>query len=78
MNILYFITHRCVFSSFSKEIIDQKERMLKDHGIQTFLKTHNGNVQTGTFGQLQAYQITYDLYVANKDYDNAQSLLGKT
>lgn len=49
--------------------------MLEDHGIKTFLKTHNGNVQTGTFGQLGEYQITYDLYVPNKDYDDAQSLL---
>ncbi|MDY4508163.1 MAG: DUF2007 domain-containing protein [Candidatus Faecousia sp.] len=75
MNILYFITHRCIFSSFSKEIIGQKKRTLEDHGIKTFLKTHNGNVQTGTFGQLGEYQITYDLYVPNKDYDDAQSLL---
>ena len=76
MKIPYWIAHRCVFSSFSKETIDQKVHILEEHGIKTVLKTHNGNLQAGTFGQLSEYQIAYDLYVSNKDYDSAKFLLG--
>lgn len=78
MSILYFITHRCVYSSFSMKSIDQKKRTLEEHGIKTFLKTHSSNVQSGTLGQLGTYQIAYDLYVPNRDYDDAQSLLRRT
>jgi hypothetical protein len=71
----YFITHRCVFSSFSIETAKSKIRILEDHGIRTMLKSHNSNPQTGAFGQLPEYQIAYDLYVPNKDFENAKALI---
>lgn len=71
----YSITHRCVFSSFSIETIKSKMHILEDHGIQTMLKSHNSNQQTGAFGQLTEYQISYDLYVRNKDYKRAKAFL---
>ena len=71
----YFITHRCVFSSFSIETIKSKARILEDHGIKTLLKFHNSNQQTGSFGQLAEYQIAYDLYVPNKDFACAKDLI---
>ena len=71
----YFITHRCIFSSYSIETIKSKVRILEDHGIKTLLKSHNANLQTGTFGQLPEYQIAYDLYVPNKDFEHANALI---
>ena len=74
-NCFYFLTHRCVFSSFSNETIKSKARILGDHGIKTLLKSHNSNQQTGAFGQLAEYQIAYDLYVPNKDFEYAKALI---
>ena len=71
----YFIKHRCVFSSYSMETIKSKVRILEEHGIKTLLKSHNSNQQTGTFGQLPEYQIAYDLYVPNKDFELAKALI---
>ena len=71
----YFLTHRCVFSSYSMETIKSKVRILEEHGIKTLLKSHNSNQQTGTFGQLPEYQIAYDLYVPNKDFELAKALI---
>jgi len=72
----YFLTHRCVFSSFSQEEIKTRAERLEEQGIPTLIKTHNSNQQTGAFLQLPEYQLAYDLFVPNKDYDLAQSLLG--
>ena len=69
----YFLTHRCVFSSYSMETIKSKVRILEEHGIKTLLKSHNSNQQTGAFGQLPEYQIAYDLYVPNKDLELAKA-----
>ena len=74
-NCFYYLTHRCVFSSFSMETIKSKVRILEEHGIKTLLKSHNSNLQTGTFGQLPEYQIAYDLYVPNKDFELAKALI---
>ena len=74
-NCFYFLTHRCVFSSFSMETIKSKVRILEEHGIKTLLKSHNSNQQTGAFGQLAEYQIAYDLYVPNKDFEYAKALV---
>ena len=71
----YFLTHRCIFSSYSVETIKSKVRVLEAHGIKPFLKSHNSNLQTGTFGQLPEYQIAYDLYVPNKDFELAKALI---
>ena len=71
----YFLTHRCVFSSYSMDTIKSKVRILEEHGIKTLLKSHNSNQQTGTFGQLPEYQIAYDLYVPNKDFELAKALI---
>ena len=71
----YFLTHRCVFSSYSMETIKSKVRILEEHGIKTLLKSHNSNQQTGTFGQLPEYQIAYDLYVPNNDFELAKALI---
>ncbi|MCI7725928.1 MAG: DUF2007 domain-containing protein [Clostridiales bacterium] len=71
----YFLTHRCVFSSYSIETINAKVRILEEHGIKTLLKSHNSNQQTGAFGQLPEYQIAYDLYVPNKDFEEASALI---
>lgn len=71
----YFLTHRCVFSSFSQVEVHQKARLLRDHGISPVIKAHNDNLQTGTLGQLPQYQVAYDLYVPNREYDLAQGLV---
>ena len=71
----YFLTHRCIFSSYSIETIKSKVRILEDHGIKTVLKSHNSNQQTGAFGQLPEYQIAYDLYVPNRDFALAKALI---
>ena len=71
----YFLTHRCVFSSYFLETIKSKVRILEDHGIKTLLKSHNSNQQTGAFGQLPEYQIAYDLYVPNRDFALAKALI---
>ena len=71
----YFLTHRFIFSSYSIETIKSKVRILEEHGIKPFLKSHNSNLQTGTFGQLPEYQIAYDLYVPNKDFELAKALI---
>ena len=71
----YFLTHRCVFSSYSMETIKSKVRILEEHGIKTLLKSHNSNQQTGAFGQLSEYQIAYDLYVPNNDFELAKALI---
>ena len=71
----YFLTHRCVFSSYSMETIKSKVRILEEHGIKTLLKSHNSNQQTGTFGQLPEYQIAYDIYVPNNDFELAKALI---
>ncbi|MCI7018498.1 MAG: DUF2007 domain-containing protein [Clostridiales bacterium] len=71
----YFLTHRCVFSSYSMETIKSKVRILEEHGIKTLLKSHNSNQQTGAFGQLPEYQIAYDLYVPNNDFELAKALI---
>ena len=71
----YFLTHRCVFSSYSMETIKSKVRILEEHGIKTLLKSHNSNQQTGAFGQLSECQIAYDLYVPNKDFEYAKALV---
>ena len=71
----YFLTHRCVFWSYSIETINAKVRILEEHGIKTLLKSHNSNQQTGAFGQLPEYQIAYDLYVPNKDFEEASALI---
>lgn len=71
----YFLTHRCVFSSFSREKMTAKANLLKDRGIETLIKAHNSNQQTGASLQLPEYQIAYDLFVPNKDYDLAQAIL---
>lgn len=72
----YFLTHRCVFSSFSQEKVTAKAKLLQKQGIETLIKTHNSNQQTGAFLQLPEYQMAYDLFVPNKDYDQAQAILG--
>ena len=74
-NCFYYLTHRCVFSSFSMETIKSKVRILEDHGIKTLLKSHNSNQQTSAFGQLPEYQIAYDLYVPNRDFALAKALI---
>ena len=71
----YFLTHRCVFSSYSMETIKSKVRILEEHGIKTLLKSHNSNQHTGAFGQLPEYQIAYDLYVPNNDFELAKALI---
>lgn len=71
----YFLTHRCVFSSYSMETIKSKVRILEEHGIKTLLKSHNSNQQTGAFGQLPEYQIAYDLYIPNNDFELAKALI---
>ena len=71
----YFLTHRCVFSSYSMETIKSKVRILEEHGIKTLLKSHNSNQQTGAFGQLPEYQIAYDLYGPNNDFELAKALI---
>ena len=71
----YFLTHRCVFSSYSMETIKSKVRILEEHGIKTLLKSLNSNQQTGAFGQLPEYQIAYDLYVPNNDFELAKALI---
>ena len=71
----YFLTHRCIFSSYSIETIKSKVRILEDHGIKTVLKSHNSNQQTGAFGQLPEYQIAYDLYLPNRDFALAKALI---
>ena len=71
----YFLTHRCVFSSYSMETIKSKVRILEEHGIKTLLKSHNSNQQTGAFGQLPEYQIAYDLYLPNRDFALAKALI---
>lgn len=71
----YFLTHRCVFSSYSMETIKSKVRILEEHGIKTLQKSHNSNQQTGAFGQLPEYQIAYDLYVPNNDFELAKALI---
>ena len=71
----YFLTHRCVFSSYSMETIKSKVRILEEHGIKTLLKSHNSNQQTGAFGQLPEYQIAYDLYIPNRDFALAKALI---
>ena len=71
----YYLTHRCVFSSFSMETIKSKVRILEEHGIKTLLKSHNSNQQTGAFGQLPEYQIAYDLYLPNRDFALAKALI---
>ena len=71
----YFLTHRCIFSSYSIETIKSTVRILEDHGIKTLLKSHNSNQQTGAFGQLPEYQIAYDLYVPNRDFALAKALI---
>ena len=71
----YFLTHRCVFLSYSMETVKSKVRILEEHGIKTLLKSHNSNQQTGAFGQLPEYQIAYDLYVPNKDFELAEALI---
>ena len=71
----YFLTHPCVFSSYSMETIKSKVRILEEHGIKTLLKSHNSNQQTGAFGQLPEYQIAYDLYVPNNDFELAKALI---
>ena len=73
MNIL---NRRCVFSCFSREIARQKQGILEGAGIETCLTSHNANALTGTFGQLEQYQVAYDLYVGDKDFDAARALLG--
>ena len=72
-NCFYYLTHRCVFSSFSMETIKSKVRILEEHGIKTLLKSHNSNQQTGAFGQLPEYQTAYDLYVPNRDFALAKA-----
>lgn len=75
ISCLYFLTHRRVFSSFSIETVKSKVRVLEDHGIKPLPKSHNSNLQTGAFGQLPEYQIAYDLYVPNKDFEYAHALI---
>lgn len=72
----YFLTHRCVFSTFSQEQVNAKAKLLKSRGIETMIKAHNSNQQTGAMLQLHQYQIAYDLFVPNKDYDQARAILG--
>ena len=57
------------------ETIKSKVRILEEHGIKTLLKSHNSNQQTGAFGQLPEYQIAYDLYVPNNDFELAKALI---
>ena len=71
----YFLTHRCIFSSYSIETIKSKVRILEEHGIKTLLKSHNSNQQTGAFGLLPEYQIAYDLYVPIRDFALAKALI---
>ena len=71
----YFLTHRCIFSSYSIETINAKVRILEEHGIKTLLKSHNSNQQTGAFGQLPEYQIAYDLYVPIRGFALAKALI---
>jgi len=73
MNIL---NRRCVFSGFSKEDVQRKQRILEGAGIETEMRSHSSNSLTGTFGQLEQYQVAYDLYVGDKDFDAARALLG--
>ena len=40
------------------------------------MKSHSSNSLTGTFGQLEQYQVAYDLYVGDRDFDAARALLG--
>lgn len=76
MNPLYALTHRLVFSTFSSEAIKEKTGILEDSGIKPLIKSHNANPQTGSLGQLPEYQVSYDLYVPNGDYEEAKHLIG--
>lgn len=76
MNPLYPLTHRLVFSTFSSEELKKKTEILENAGIQPLVKSHNANPQTGTLGRLPEYQISYDLYVPNSDFEEANHLLG--
>ena len=57
------------------ETIKNKKHIIEEHGIKTLLKYHNSNKQNGAFGQLAEYQIAYDLYVPNKDFEYAKALI---
>lgn len=72
----YFLTHRCVFSTFSHEEVNNKARLLQSQGIRPMIKSHNSNQSTGAVMQLPEYQIAYDLFVPNGNYDLARSILG--
>lgn len=76
MNPLYALTHRLVFSTFSRGALEEKRKLLEDSGIQPLVKSHNTNLQTGSLGQLPEYQVSYDLYVPNADYEEARHLIG--
>lgn len=76
MNPLFPLTHRLVFSTFSSEELKKKTENLENVGIKPLVKSHNANPQTGTLGQLPEYQISYDLYVPNSDFEEAAHLLG--
>lgn len=74
-DIFYHFTHRCVFSGFSAEAVKEKAKILEEKGIKTLTKSHNSNQMTGTIGQLPEYQVAYDLFVLNKDFDHAKALI---
>jgi hypothetical protein len=51
----------------------EKMKGRESHGFDlTPCKTY---AATGAFGQLPEYQVAYDLYVPNKDFENAKALI---
>ena len=73
--MLYFLTHRRLYSTFSAEQAHRMERLLAEQGIPCKVKTFQSTVQSGALGQLAEYQIAYDLYVRTGDFARAETLL---
>lgn len=75
MAFLYLFTHRRVFTSFNAGEVDAVTAKLKKQGIKPLVKMHSSNRMIGTIGQLAQYQVSYDVYVKNDQYEEAQFAL---
>ena len=75
MKLPYYITHRVVWCGFSQVNAEQVMKKLAAQGITYLLKTHQSTVQSGAIGQLASYQMAYDIYVRNEDYERAKTVL---
>lgn len=73
MGLPYFITHRLVWSGFSQIDAEQVKKTLAAQGINCLVKTHQSTIQSGAIGQLASYQIAYDIFVRNEDYEQAKA-----